>query len=511
MGIQRLRLVSPPAQRLACSADIIELSRSRNPPRGPERQRGLWSFLTWPFILAPIAAAEAFVPQHGHTNLTDEQNDSSARQSHANTPVPQDALATGAPSVVNEQPPADANDTSRLADVLRGTSHDGSPSEPNHAAAPGGFAETPNSSAGGGGGGGGGGGPDASGETQSLSNDTTTSQSTADTSLPGTNGQSLPLDEISKVIQPDTLVSSALDHVEPSIGIVTGAVGPGLSTLVSATSDEISKVIPLDTLVSSALDHVEPSVGSVTGALGSEPSTVDSGTPIGLPVAGEDTPINLKDVLGFDLHVVPGSGAVATEAALAPPGISLSHSIGDLGFVASMPSADSITAPPPGICHEVDDLFAVGQSASDLDNLGNATSPNQMGLVKAGTQADLGIEGLPGGLAAGTTSPAAPVVHTVGEATDVTPGHSLELSTPSLSEGDALFQGTRYTDYHMALQTGISPVGSTISESASVPAITAPPVEQPSLAHADSSAVTQPPEQAAPEHQDLTTPTHAIH
>ena len=76
MGMQRLRLASPPAQRLASSADFVELSRSRNPPRAPERQRGLWSFLTWPFILAPIAVAEAFVPQHGHIDFIDEQDDS---------------------------------------------------------------------------------------------------------------------------------------------------------------------------------------------------------------------------------------------------------------------------------------------------------------------------------------------------------------------------------------------------------------------------------------------------
>jgi hypothetical protein len=270
-----------------------------------------------------------------------------------------------------------------------------------------------------------------------------------------------------------------------------------------------SMVVSLDTLVSSALDHVEPSIGAMTGALeDSEPSTIENGTPIGLPGAGEDTPINLKDVLGFDLHVISGSGGVATEAALAPPGISLSHSIEDVGFVAGMPSADSISALPPGISDEVDDLFAVGQGASDLHNLGNATSPNQRGPAKAGTPADLGIEGLPGGLAEGTTSPA--IVHTVGEATDVTPGHSLEFSTPPSSAGDALFQGTKYTDYHMALQTGVTPVGNAISESASAPAITAPPVEQPSLTHADSSAVTQPPEQAAPEHQDLTMPIHSL-
>ena len=121
-----------------------------------------------------------------------------------------------------------------------------------------------------------------------------------------------------------------------------------------------------------------------------------------------------------------------------------------------MPSTDSISALPPGISHEVDDLFAVGQDASDLDNLGNATSPNETGLAKAGTQADLGVEGLPGGLAAATASPAAPVVHTVGEASDVTPGHSLELSTPPSRQAMPFFKAqstpTTIWSYKLAFQ-----------------------------------------------------------
>ena len=85
-------------------------------------------------------------------------------------------------------------------------------------------------------------------------------------------------------------------------------------------------------------------------------------------VTGEDTPLNLKDVVGFDLHVTPDGGVVATEASLAPPGLRLSHSIGDVGFVASIPSADGIGVQSPGISHEVDDLFAVDQNATDLEN-----------------------------------------------------------------------------------------------------------------------------------------------
>jgi hypothetical protein len=592
MGIQRrLRLASPPAKLLPSPIDFVELSRSRNPPRGPERQRGLWSFLTWSFVLAPIAVAEAFVPQHALANPADDQVESSAPQSHATAAVPADVLATAAPAAVSEQPQEDANDSSRLAEALRGTSHNGNLSE-GHVAPPIGATEAANSSAGGGGGGG----PDDSSETQSLSDDATASQSTGDTELIRTSGQSSLLNDISKVGQTETLASSAVDHIGPLVGTAAGELGSGLSTIVSATTDEISKIplgtvassaldhvepligtatgelasdlstivsattgeipkiplgtvassaldhvepsigtatgelasdlstivsattdeipkIPLGTVASSALDHVQPSIGAATGALASELSTVENGTPFGLPAAGEDTPINLKDVLGFDLHVNPSSGAVATEATLAPPGASLSHSMGDLGFVTNMPSADSISDQPPGISHEVDELFATGQSASDLQNLGNSISQNQMGLAKAVTPAtDLGIQGVPSDLTAGTTSPATPVMQTVGEATDVTPGHSLEFSTPSSSAGDALFQGTNYTDYHVALQTGISTLAGappesaigTTSESASVPAVTALPVEQPSLTHADSSAVTQPAQPAAPEHQDLT-------
>jgi hypothetical protein len=184
--------------------------------------------------------------------------------------------------------------------------------------------------------------------------------------------------------------------------------------------------------------------------------------------------------------------------------------MGDLGFVASTSSVDSSSVVSPGISHEVDDLFAVDQPPPDLHNLGNATSSIQMGLAKAGAPpVDLGTEGVLGGVAEGTTPDAAPVVHTVGEATDVTPGHSLEFSTAPSSAGDALFQGTKYTDYHMALQSAGSLLATT-SESVSAPTITALPSEPTVLTHADSSAVTPPPEQVAPEHQNLTTSIHSL-
>ena len=90
------------------------------------------------------------------------------------------------------------------------------------------------------------------------------------------------------------------------------------------------------------------------------------------------------------------------------------------------------------------------------------------------------------------------------------PGTRLSSQRRHLRKAMPFFKAQSTPTTIWLLQTGVSAVGNTISESASVPAIAAPPVEQPSLAHADSSALTQPPEQAAPEHQDLTTPIHSL-
>ena len=213
--------------------------------------------MRWQVKLAPIAVAETFVPQHGHTGFTDEQDDPGVPKitktnRYLRMHLPQARLRWLASSRKKTLPTRPGllvfcevhltkeihrSSIIRLRQaVLRESS-----------------------------------------ETQSPSNDTTTSQSAVDTGLVNTSGRSLPQDEISKVIQPNALVSSALDHLEPSIGTVTDALGSELSTVVSGTANEISHVIQPNTLFSSALDHLEPSIGTVTGALGSELSTVISG------------------------------------------------------------------------------------------------------------------------------------------------------------------------------------------------------------------------------------------
>jgi hypothetical protein len=539
MGIQRLSSALPPAQRSASSADG-DFSSSRSRLRAPERQRGLWSFLTWPFILAPIAAAEAFVSHHGQALPTDQQEDSGGIKNHVDIPAPQGSPAVGSPLVGSEQAPDDGSHGWRLVDVSRGVVHDGHQSDQNHAVPLNGVMDVPNLSAGGGGGGGGGGGPDPSNETQAVS-DGSQSQSTdslIDTDLVRDPAQNGSLDEISKAIPHDILGPQALDHIGSSIGAVTGALVSEASTLIgdipltlNPALDHIGSSIgavtgalvsEASTLISdiplplnAALDHIGPSIGTVSGALVSEASTLISDIPIDVSIAPDDGPINLKDVVGFDLHLLAGSGAVAPEVALAPLGINLSHSIGDFGFVTHIPTVDSVHAVKPGISQEVDGLFATGQGLSDFNHLGYAASPNQFGLPKASDDLGVGgnsalgpldVAGAPG-YPPGVTLPTVQnVAAVVGDATDVTPGHSIEFSTPPpSSEGDALFQGNKYTDYHMALQTDASSVG----HSASAAGILAPPVETPSLAQSDSSTVTQPLQHAIPEHQDVT-PIHSF-
>src|ERR1700722_4902536 len=539
MGIQRLSSALPPAQRSASSADG-DFSSSGSRLRAPERQRGLWSFLTWPFILAPIAAAEAFVSHHGQALPTDQQEDSGGIKNHVDIPAPQGSPAVGSPLVASEQAPDDGSHGWRLVDVSRGVVHDGHQSDQNHAVPLNGVMDVPNLSAGGGGGGGGGGGPDPSNETQAVS-DGSQSQSTdslIDTDLVRDPAQNGSLDEISKAIPHDILGPQALDHIGSSIGAVTGALVSEASTLISdipltlnPALDHIGSSIgavtgalvsEASTLISdiplplnAALDHIGPSIGTVSGALVSEASTLISDIPIDVSIAPDDGPINLKDVVGFDLHLLAGSGAVAPEVALAPLGINLSHSIGDFGFVTHIPTVDSVHAVKPGISQEVDGLFATGQGLSDFNHLGYAASPNQFGLPKASDDLGVGgnsalgpldVAGAPG-YPPGVTLPTVQnVAAVVGDATDVTPGHSIEFSTPPpSSEGDALFQGNKYTDYHMALQTDASSVG----HSASAAGILAPPVETPSLAQSDSSTVTQPLQHAIPEHQDVT-PIHSF-
>ena len=97
--------------------------------------------------------------------------------------------------------------------------------------------------------------------------------------------------------------------------------------------------------------------------------------------------------------------------------------------------------------------------------------------------------------------PDAPHIGIVGEATDLTPGHSVDFPAQPVPEGDALFVGTSYTEYHVALNTGVSsgplngPTAITTTVTSMHDAASLAPINSPNASHAS-----EPP---APEHSDV--------
>src|ERR1700741_4295345 len=82
MGLKQNRaqlLQQPIAGENHTAEGLTELAGSRAPPRMPQRQRGLWSFLTWQFVIAPIiAAGSSLFIGNGHTLATEDQDDRAA-------------------------------------------------------------------------------------------------------------------------------------------------------------------------------------------------------------------------------------------------------------------------------------------------------------------------------------------------------------------------------------------------------------------------------------------------
>src|SRR5580704_10248228 len=76
-GAQVLQVRQPIDGKNLTEEDLTELAGSRAPPRIPQRQRGLWSFLTWQFVIAPIVAAGSFIG-NGHAPATEDQDDRAA-------------------------------------------------------------------------------------------------------------------------------------------------------------------------------------------------------------------------------------------------------------------------------------------------------------------------------------------------------------------------------------------------------------------------------------------------
>jgi len=80
MGIQQIGAALSQTRSLTVADELTELAGSRALPKAPERQRGLWSFLTWSFVIAPIVTAEASFAKTASalSNSSDDQSNYAA-------------------------------------------------------------------------------------------------------------------------------------------------------------------------------------------------------------------------------------------------------------------------------------------------------------------------------------------------------------------------------------------------------------------------------------------------
>ena len=512
MGIQpinaplrQMRRPAPPAP----SEDLTELAGSREPARIPQRQRGLWSFLTWPFVIAPIVAAEASLVGNGHALATEDQDDRAADHGREQPDVPADheQIVAGAAHTPDDSRD-DETDAPRLVATTPKALHDADahdkvPVARDTVATESQAGDTGSSAGGGGGGGSNGSGPDdnnssdvnSSGTSPSGSNASPGSETAAigsSSELSGKNLSSLIPAEISHQI----VIGDSPNWVDVLVG--------GESGLAHTTSAVVS------TLTSSVADILSP---------------VGLGTSVNL-----NDLVNLKDVLGFDLHVNSIGEFIATdlEAAL---DLHPSYLIANTGSTVLSPVAEGLSALNLGTSNILDGLLG-GNDHSFVGHVGNLTAiissddaikgnPLTADLNSNGTASlekladaplpnlsDFSLEtGLPVVSTAPVVGAVSDLAHVsiVGEATAMTPGHSIDFSAPALPESDVLFRGNNYTDYHVALQTtGPS------AESNSIPATTigvGSTHDATSLAHVDSPAVNLVTSTSTVQHQD-TSLTH---
>jgi hypothetical protein len=341
MGIQK-------AQRLGgLLGGLLEPAASGLPPRPPERQRGLWNFLTWPFVFAAIATVDSFTAK-AHALIPDQDHDNLGSAHTTDQPTISNGEPIVAPILPADAGQTDEGDASRLVGAARWGVHPRDPqhhenSEPTLAHDTGGGNGPV---AGGGGGGGGGGGSNDDGNSHNSSG-------------------------------------------------------------LSFSSGDISDISPQSIITGGIPEYLSPSV-------------------------------NLKDVLGFDLHVNAAGNFVADD-------LSTALDVNPSQLVANLDSTD----PSP-----------VTQSVPFLDFVASENLDSLLGVSKTLLDASHLNNGILDASPVSNVPPVSdvPPVSIVGEATDITPGDSIDFLAPPPPPSDVLFSGNSYTDYHVTLQTAGPPV-----------------------------------------------------
>ena len=395
MGIQQTAAPLPQTRGLKRSDEVFELAGSRAPPRAPERQRGLWSFLTWSFVIAPIVTAESFFAKNGHAlPPADDQNDPSAyhdKDQLAATPDHDPTVAAAA--IASDGTQEDNTDASRLVGAVRWAVHNGDPQHdksPTLAVA----RDTDPASAPAGGGGGGGGGPS---DTNATSDGTSTLQNVdnLDEGTPsGSSELTLSSAEIPDVSHNLTSSGGIPDDLSQSSGggpyVELPAGGEPISVQIGSPSLAQIGLLEQGLLsgeIPNSLPH-EIAVGASTGGgpidtlvgndLGLAHTTSDvisiitKAPPDILSPVGLDTVASLKDVLGFDLHVNAAGGFVANDLSAALDG-NPSQLIADVVSTAAIPVVEGLPMVGVGASEEVDSLLG-GKGLLDVGHLSDAIS-----------------------------------------------------------------------------------------------------------------------------------------
>ncbi|MBV9560367.1 MAG: hypothetical protein JOY90_07895 [Bradyrhizobium sp.] len=457
MGIKRssarvLQFRRPTAGEDLTENDLTELAGSRAPPRTPRRQRGLWSFLTWQFVIAPIVAAASSFIGNGHASATDDQDDRIADhqkgQPDAASDHGQAAVGTAA-----ETPDDGRNDQTDSSLRLLGATpkgladRDGLPHE-EHA------------------------GP-------AVAHDIVATAPAGDGEVD------------------DGLDAASSDDCRAALHKCIAAAGSSgdASGVSSGSPTEIPPPIVIGELPSGGL-HVDVSVGGelnlslpTTGVVSTLPGSLADM----LATVGLSSPLDLKDYLGFDLHVNAGGELVASDLGTL---LDLSLSLATLNMVSPVvsPAANTVSSvvnlvadglPILGTSNPLDQLLGNDtHHHSVIGHLGDLTSllgngsishelpghPGELTSVIAG--GDIGggdpisalvdkldcLKMLPDALAAtppgSGSSTDLPVVGAVADHAHVgIVVDAIDFPSPVQPEGDVLFHGNSYSDYHVALQS----------------------------------------------------------
>ena len=427
-----------------------------DPAKREQKERGLFNFLTWPFLLAQMFAAEEFLSGGPRTAAADEEraklaNTGQNKGSGAEGDLP---AASGSLRGASEDESSAVPET-RLDPGDRGELRESRPLEPGPDER---WATYKQDAAAGGGGSGGGGGGGESGDQAPANIDNTGAglpdlASDADSSGAGPLGSAsalsllnpagaLPLQTLAS-LDPGSVIQSALPVID-GIGPLATAITNAANDVVADTVDSITSALtsvpqtltglvePVNDIagnvvqtVSSVVDGVAPALTAATDAATDlVANTVSGAAPIlaAVPRAltGLVEPVN--DIAGTAVQtfssVVDGVTPVLTAATGAATDLVADTVSGVAPILAAAPQALTAVS------------SAAGNVVQGLEPILDATSPALAGITDA-------IDGLAAG-ALGSTSP---IVQASGATLASAPGLIRDVGDQVLQIGSSTLDG----------------------------------------------------------------------